>query len=61
MRKLTYLIAFSGACIDEDDHSSGAEESETHVGSNLGVSKFLSRSRSSLNVCDDYYHCCVTF
>lgn len=36
--------------MDEEDHSSGPEESETQVPSGLAVSKFLSRSRNSLNV-----------
>lgn len=49
------MVDFLEACIDEDDHSSGPEESEAHVGSNLGVSKFLNRSRSSLNVNDSLF------
>lgn len=38
------------AYVDEEDHSSEPEESESQVPTGLAVSKFLSRSRNSLNV-----------
>ena len=49
---LKYELAnfLSEAYMGEEDHSSGPEESESQMPTGLAVSKFLSRSRNSLNV-----------